>query len=378
VTAFVSTNSVSQGEQVGALWGTLLDKHGIQIHFAHQTFKWLNEAPGVAAVYCIIVGFGKNKPAKKLLFEYADIKGEPTVCVAKNINPYFVDAPNVVITSRQKPICDVPEIGIGNKPIDGGHYLFTTEEKAEFLKIQPEAARYFRRWIGSDEFINGWERWCLWLGEEKMEVLQTLPEIWKRVEAVRQTRLDSKSEPTQKLAQKPTHFHVENMPKGNYLVVPKVSSERRPYIPIGYETPETLSSDLVFIIPNATLYHFGVLHSVMHMAWVRYICGRLKSDYRYSKDIVYNNFPFPDEPAAALVQAVEKAAQGVLDERKVHQAGGKSLADLYDPLKMPAELLAAHRRLDLAVDACYGIKKGFGSEAGRVGWLFGRYQKLIA
>ncbi len=376
VTAYVSTNSISQGEQVGALWGTLLGKHGVQIHFAHQTFKWFNEAPGIAAVYCIIVGFGKQKPARRLLFEYADIKGEPTVSEVKNINPYFVDAPNVVITSRQKPICDVPEIGIGNKPIDGGHYLFTTEEKAEFLKIQPEAARYFRRWIGSDEFINGYERWCLWLGEETMEVLQTLPEIWKRVEAVRQVRLASVSAPTQKLAQKPTRFHVENMPKGNYLVVPKVSSERRRYIPIGYESPETLSSDLVFIIPNASLYHFGVLQSEMHMAWVRCVCGRLESRYRYSKDIVYNNFPFPDAPEAAAVQAVEAAAQGVLEVRKVNQAGGKSLADLYDPLKMPAELLAAHQRLDRAVDGCYGIRKGFQSEARRVGWLFERWGEL--
>ncbi len=375
--AFVSTNSITQGEQVGMLWGTLLEKHGITIYFAHQTFKWTNEAPGVAAVYCIIVGFGKTKPARRWLFEYADIKGEPVVSEVKNINPYLVEAGDVVVRSRQKPICQVPEIGIGNKPIDGGHYLFTTEERDDFLKKEPLAKKYFRRWIGSDEFINGWERWCLWLGEEDLEVLKGIPLIWERVEAVKRTRLESKSAPTQKLAEKPTRFHVENMPKGNYLVVPKVSSERRPYIPIGFEEPTTLSSDLVFIIPNATLFLFGMLHSEMHMAWVRYVCGRLESRYRYSKDIVYNNFPFPMQATPAQKSAVEAAAQQMLDVRAVHQAAGKNLAQLYDPTKMPTDLLAAHVALDRAVDACYGIKKAFASEAKRVAWLFGLYGELV-
>ncbi len=385
--AFVSTNSITQGEQVGILWGTLLETHGVNIHFAHQTFKWTNEAPGVAAVYCIIVGFGKNKPARRLLFEYADIKGEPAVSEVKNINPYLVEAGNVVVRSRQKPLCDVPEIGIGNKPIDGGFYLFSTEERDAFLQKEPRAARYFRRWIGSDEFINGWERWCLWLGGEELETLKEIPLIWERVEAVKQTRLASKSAPTQKLAQTPTRFHVENMPKGNYLVVPKVSSERRPYIPIGFENPTTLSSDLVFIIPDATLFLFGVLHSEMHMAWVRCVCGRLKSDYRYSKDIVYNNFPFPPSATAEQQAAVEAAAGSVLDVRAAHQSQAVtgshrltlpvSLAQLYDPAKMPADLLTAHRTLDRAVDACYGLKKPFASEAKRVAFLFGLYGEMV-
>lgn len=357
------------------LWGTLFEKHGIRIRFAHQTFKWTNEAPGVAAVFCIIVGFGKSKPKECLLFEYPDIKGEPTETVVKNINPYLVEAGDVVVRSRQKPLCNVPEIGIGNKPIDGGYYLFETEEKAEFLKKEPRAEPFFKRWIGSDEFINGWERWCLWLGETDLEDLKQIPLIWERVEAVRQTRLASKSAPTQKLAEKPTRFHVENMPKTNYLVAPKVSSERRLYIPFGFEQPSTLSSDLVFIVPNADLFLFGVLTSEMHMAWVRYVAGRLKSDYRYSKDIVYNNFPFPTAPTPEQRGAVEAAGQAVLEVRQRHAP--KSLAELYDPNKMPADLLAAHQALDRAVDAAYGLKKGFASEAKRVAWLFERYGELV-
>ena len=217
----------------------------------------------------------------------------------------------------------------------------------------------------------------MWLGEEDLKVLKDIPLIWERVEAVKRTRLESKSAPTQKLAEKPTRFHVENMPKGNYLVVPKVSSERRPYIPIGFEKPTTLSSDLVFIIPNATLFLFGVLHSEMHMAWVRCVCGRLKSDYRYSKDIVYNNFPFPMEAMPMQKAAVEAAAQTVLDVRAKYLSMGKNLAQLYDPTKMPADLLQAHWALDRAVDGCYGLQKAFASEAKRVAWLFRLYGELV-
>jgi hypothetical protein len=375
--AFVSTNSIAQGEQVGMLWGTLLEKYGVKIHFAHQTFKWMNEAPGVAAVYCIIVGFGKQKIARKLLFEYADIKGEPTVSEVKNINPYLVEAGDVVVRSRQKPLCDVREMSIGNKPIDAGNYLFMTDERDEFLKKEPAAAKYFRRWIGADEFINGWERWCLWLGNEKDEVLKTMPEVWARVEAVQKFRLASKSTPTKKLAEKPTRFHVENFPLKNYLLIPRVSSEKRRYIPIGFIEPETLSSDSVHLIPNSDIFHFGVLISKMHMAWVRSVCGRLKSDYRYSKDIVYNNFPFPTAATSEQQSGVESAAQAVLDIRKIYQDKGASLAKLYDPNLMPADLLTAHEALDQAVDACYGVTKAFETEAKRVAWLFGLYEGLV-
>ncbi|MHB1074424.1 class I SAM-dependent DNA methyltransferase [Thiobacillus sp.] len=372
--AFVSTNSITQGEQVGVLWGWLLAQ-GIKIHFAHRTFSWSNEARGKAAVHCVIVGFGLGNVIQKTIYEYADIKGEPHALPAANINPYLVDAPDVVLDNRRTPICAVPEIGIGNKPIDGGHYLFTDDEKAAFLKLEPQAEKWFRRWLGADEFINGYQRWCLWLGDCPPGELRRMPEALKRVEAVRQFRLASKSPPTQKLAETPTRFHVENMPASTYLLVPKVSSERRNYIPIGFMHPDTLSSDLVFIVPDATLYHFGMLTSAMHMAWVRSVCGRLESRYRYSASIVYNNFPWSDTPEDKTQQAIEAAAQAVLDARA--QFPGASLADLYDPLTMPPALLRAHHKLDAAVDKAYG-KSGFNSDAERVAFLFARYQTLTS
>ncbi len=375
--AFVSTNSIAQGEQVGMLWGTLLEKYGVKIHFAHQTFKWLNEAPGVAAVNCIIVGFGKQKITRKLLFEYVDIKAEPTVTAVKNINPYLVEAGDVVVRSRQKPLCDVPEISIGCQQIDGGNFLFTIEARDVFVKKEPRAEKYFRRWLGSDEFINGWERWCLFLRDEKIEILKEIPTVWERVEAVKNFRLSSKRIQTLKAAEYPHRLGLESISESDYLIIPKVSSERRDYIPIGFETPTTICSDLVFIIPNATLFHFGILHSKMHMAWVRSVCGRLKSDYRYSKDIVYNNFPFPTAVTSEQQSGVESAAQAVLDIRKTYQDKGASLAKLYDPNLMPTDLLAAHEALDQAVDACYGVTKPFETEAKRVAWLFGLYEGLV-
>jgi hypothetical protein len=372
-TAFVSTNSITQGEQVGALWGWLLAQ-GVKIHFAHRTFSWSNEARGKAAVHCVIVGFGLQDVAEKTIFDYEDIKGEAHAIKAANINPYLVDAPDVVLPRRSQPICDVPEIGIGNKPIDGGNYLFTPEEKAAFIAKEPAAADYFRRWIGADEFINGYERWCLWLGECPPDILRKMPEAMKRVEAVRQFRLASKSAPTQKLAQTPTRFHVENMPRSTYLLIPEVSSERRDYIPIGFMHPDTLCSNLVKIIPDATLYHFGILTSTMHNAWVRSVCGRLESRYRYSAGIVYNNFPWP-EPTDKQRAAIEAAAQAVLDARAAHP--NATLADLYDPLTMPPDLLRAHQTLDRAVDAAYAYKDA-PTDAARVAFLFARYQALTS
>ena len=378
--AFVSTNSVTQGEQVGALWGWMLAQ-GVKIHFAHRTFAWNNEARGKAAVHCVIVGFGLGDVAEKTLFEYENIKGTAHAVKATNINPYLVDAPDVVLPRRSKPICAVPEIGIGNKPIDGGHYLFMPEEKAAFVQQEPAAAPYFRRWIGADEFINGYERWCLWLGDCPPEKLRAMPEAMKRVQAVKAERLASKSAPTRKLADTPTRFHVENMPTTPYLVLPEVSSERRLFIPMGYEQPETLASNLVKIAPNATLFHFGILTSTMHNAWIRAICGRLKSDYRYSASIVYNNFPWPPlspGPSPAKgggEKAIEAAAQGVLDARTAHPCA--SLADLYDPLTMPPDLVKAHQTLDRAVDTAYGYK-GAATDAARVAFLFGLYQQLTS
>ena len=373
--AFVSTNSITQGEQVGALWNPMLYFYHVKIHFAHRTFKWSNEARGNAAVYCVIIGFAHFDFPNKTIYEYEDIKGEPHELKAKNINPYLVDANNTVIIRRQKPLCPVPEIGIGNKPIDGGNYLFTTAEKAAFLEKEPQAAAYFRRWIGSDEFINGWERWCLWLGECPPDVLRKMPEAIKRVQAVRDFRLASVSAPTRKLAETPTRFHVENMPTSNFLVIPEVSSERRKFIPIGFISPEILASNLVKIVPSATRYFFGVLTSTMHMAWVRQVAGRLKSDYRYSKDIVYNNFPFPLHPTDSQKKKVEEAAQAVLDTRAKYP--DSSLADLYDPVTMPPDLVKAHQVLDKAVDQCYRSQP-FTSELSRIEFLFGLYEQYTA
>ena len=329
--AFVSTNSITQGEQVGVLWSWMLVQ-GVHIHFAHRTFNWSNEASGKAAVHCVIVGFGLDDLPGKVIFEYDDIKGDPHAVAAKNINPYLIDGPDVVLARRSNPICNVPAIGIGNKPIDDGNYLFTTEEKIAFIAAEPASEKWFRRWLGSIEFLNGYERWCLWLGECPPAELRAMPETMKRVQAVKASRLASKSPPTQRLAMTPTRFHVENMPTSPYLVLPEVSSERRAFIPFGFEQPSTLCSNLVKLAPHATLYHFGILSSTMHNAWVRTTCGRLKSDYRYSKDIVYNNFPWPEFPQNSKPNqpadridtaqaAIEIAAQTVLDVRAKFQSG---------------------------------------------------------
>ncbi len=372
--AFVSTSSISQGEQVGVLWSWLLAQ-GARIHFAHRTFQWNNEARGVAAVHCVIVGFALEDSPNKTIFEYEGIRGEPHAVKAVNINPYLIDGADIVLARRSSPVCNVPEIGIGNKPIDDGNYLFTTVEKDWFLQKEPKARKYFRRWIGGDELINNYDRWCLWLGECPPDELRHMPEAMKRVQAVKDFRMASSSLPTRKLAGTPTRFHVENMTKTSYAVVAKVSSETRQFIPMGFEKPSTLSSDLLFVIPKAGRFHFGVLTSTMHNAWVRYTCGRLESRYRYSKDIVYNNFPWPESPTEKQKRIIESAAQGVLDTRV--EFPDSSLADLYDPRSMPPTLLNAHRKLDAAVDAAYGKKK-FGSDAERVAFLFTLYQKYTS
>ena len=374
--AFVSTNSITQGEQVGVLWGWMLGQ-GAKIQFAHRTFRWSNEARGMAAVHCVIVGFGLGEHTPKTIFEYEDIRGEPHALAAANINPYLVDAPDVVLPRRSRPICGVPAIGIGNKPIDDGNYLFTTEERDAFVAAEPATKRFFRRWLGADEFINGYERWCLWLGDASPGELRAMPSVMQRIQAVKRFREASRSAPTRALAATPTRFHVENIPQGTSVAIAKVSSERRQFVPMGFIGTETLCSDLLFMMPQANLYHFGILTSTMHNAWVRYTCGRLKSDFRYSAAIVYNNFPWPEAPSDAQRAAVEAAAQAVLDARA--QFPGATLADLYDPLTMPPALLKAHHKLDAAVDAAYGRKPGsFKSDAERVAFLFERYQALTS
>lgn len=365
--ALVSTNSVTQGESVANLWKPLFES-GVHIDFAHRTFRWDSEAKIKAHVHCVIVGFS-TAPNDKPKVLYTSERAQ----VVKNINAYLLDADNVFVESRSKPLCDVPEIGIGNKPIDGGNYLFTKEEMEEFLKVEPAAEKWFKTWYGSQEFINRCPRYCLWLGNCPPNELRKMPECLKRVEAVRQLRLSSKSAGTVKLADTPTRFHVENMPNGTYILLPKVSSERRRYIPMGFMTPDTFCSDLVFIIPDADIYHFGILTSNVHMAWMRAVCGRLEMRYRYSKDVVYNNFPWPS-PTDAQKAKIEQTAQAILDARALYPDA--SLADLYDETTMPPELRRAHQQNDRAVMAAYGFWGKLNSESACVAELMKLYQKL--
>jgi len=372
--AFVSTNSVTQGEQVSVLWKELFAR-GMRIHFAHRTFAWQSEARGMAHVHVVIIGFSAKAKRTKLLFDYERLKGDPTVVRVSNINPYLVNGPDLVIENRSRPICDVPAIGIGNKPVDGGNFLFTDEEKSEFVQQEPQAETFFRRWYGSREFINKSPRWCLWLGDCSPADLRQMPLALARVEAVREFRLKSSSGPTQKIAATPTRFHVENHPSENYLLIPKVSSERRNYVPMGYLTPSEMCSDLVFILPWQELFAFGVLSSTMHMAWMRTVAGRLKSDYRYSAKLVYNNFPWPKKVAENRRHLIEEAARHVLDVRD--EFPDCSLADLYDPLSMPKALSDAHAAMDRAVDRCYRSHP-FANERARVEFLFEEYRKLTS
>ena len=369
--ALVSTNSVSQGESVANLWKPLLE-NDVHIDFAYRTFQWDSEAKIKAHVHCVIIGFSiapYNKPKKIFIDERYQI--------AKNINGYLLDAANVYVESRNKPICNIPEIGIGNKPIDGGYYLFEKKEMEEFIKQEPEAQKYFHQWYGSREFINRSPRYCLWLGECSPTELRKLPLCMERIKAVREYRLSSPSKGTVKLAEKPTRFHVENMPKGQYIVIPEVSSQRRRYVPMGYMDSSVLCSNKVRLMPDADLYEFGILESNVHMAWMRVVCGRLKSDYDYSIKIVYNNFPWP-EPTAQQRQKIEQTAQAVLDARALYP--DSSLADLYDELTMPPELRKAHHQNDMAVMQAYGFTKGseaYKSEAACVVGLMKLYQKKV-
>ncbi len=369
--AFVSTNSITQGEQVGVLWNDPTMRT-VNIKFAHRTFQWMSESRGKAAVHCVIIGLSSQNTNGKIIFEYDNVKAEPKAIKASQINPYLVDAPTILLPNRSTPLCQVPSIGIGNKPIDDGNYLFTPEEKIRFLLKEPNAAKWFRRWIGADEFINGIERWCLYLKDCSPSELKAMPEVLKRVEAVRQFRLKSIAKSTRDLASKPTRFHVENTPVGVCLIIPETSSEHRGYIPIGFITDDYICSNRVKLMHDPAMYHFGVLTSHMHMAWVRAVTGRLESRYSYSIGIVYNNFVWPD-PTPAQRAVIEKLAKEVLNERDRWPA--ETLADLYNPNTMPTNLVKAHKKLDKAVDAAYG-KKDFASEAERVAFLFQKYQAL--
>lgn len=370
--ALVSTNSVSQGESVANLWKPLFDA-GVHIDFAYRTFRWDSEAKIKAHVHCVIIGFSvAASSTPKKLFDGDRYQ------VANNINGYLLDGENVFVESRSKPICNVPEIGIGNKPIDGGFYLFEKEEMEDFIKKEPSSKKYFRPWYGSREFINQKPRYCLWLGECTPAELKAMPHCMERVKAVREYRLASPSAGTVKLADKPTRFHVENMPKGHYVVIPEVSSEKRRYIPIGYLDDSKLCSNKLRLVPSATLFIFGVLESNVHMAWMRCVCGRLKSDYDYSIKIVYNNFPWPT-PTEQQKAKIEQTAQAILDARALYP--DSSLADLYDDLTMPLELRKAHQANDRAVMDAYGFTKGTAartSESACVTELMKLYQKKVS
>jgi hypothetical protein len=370
--AFVSTNSITQGEQVPALWPELMGKYNIHINFAHQTFKWSNEARGKAAVYCVIIGFSLSERMVKKLYLYADVAGNAVETKVPQINAYLVNAPMLFIASRVAPICKVFPMNFGNMPLDGGNFLFSDEELAAFLAKEPAAKPFVKPFISAREVLNGGRRWCLWLAGVEPSLLRKLPEVMKRIEAVKAFRLASPAPSTQKHADRPAEFRDLQQPH-SFILIPRVSSENRKYIPMGFFNHSSIAGDTCLVIPNGDLYHFGVLTSTMHMAWTRYVCGRLEMRYRYSKDIVYNNFPWPT-PTTKQQAAIETAAQAVLDVRA--RFPQSSLADLYDPVAMPSPLAKAHQRLDNAVEKAYG--REFDNDAERVTYLFELYQKLNA
>ncbi|MDP2886070.1 MAG: class I SAM-dependent DNA methyltransferase [Ignavibacteria bacterium] len=370
--AFVSTNSITQGEQVSALWETLGPRN-IHINFAHRTFKWSNEARGRAGVYCVIIGFSVEDRTRKRLFDYLSYDSDPMERKATHINPYLVDAATIIIANRTEPLCAVPQLSFGSMPNDNGHLLLTDEERASLATEYPQASKLIRPLISAHEFLHGENRWCLWLVRATPEVIKSIPEVRKRVEAVRQYRLRSKRPATVKLAKYPGLFGEIRQPSTDYVLIPLHSSEFRDYIPLAFISSDYVANNSCALLPNATHFHFGVLHSKMHMAWTRQICGRLEGRYRYSNNIVYNNFPWPQNPPEKARHLVEQQVAHMLAVRK--EFGNSTLADLYDPNLMPKKLVDAHALLDAAVDSCYRTK-AFSSELDRLEYLFGQYLML--
>lgn len=372
--AFVSTNSITQGEQVVLLWNSLFNRFGAKIIFAHRTFKWNNDSPGSAAVFCVIVGFSHTEPKKKTLFDYADVRDKtPTSRVVKNINAYLVDFDNVFVTNQRNPICDIaPKMVYGSKPSDGKNFTVRENEYAELKEINSEAIEYIKPYLGSKEYLHSIRRYCIWLADSQPSKFRHIQFIQNRLAQVKSFREASDAESTRNY---PYHhlFRQLAQPKGNYLLVPRHSSESRLLIPFGYFDCDTIVSDACFSVPNANTYHFGILQSQMHMAWVRTVCGRLKADYRYSKDIVYNNFAWPENPTDAQIETIKKCAEEVLAARE--EANDTPDGMYRDP--MPARLIKAHKALDKAVDAAYR-KKPFETEGERVAFLFDRYRTLTA
>lgn len=366
--ALVSTNSITQGEQVGILWQELFNRYGIKIHFSHRTFKWSNEAKRNAAVFCVIIGFAAHDTKTKRIFEYETPISEPHEMLVPNINPYLVNGEDFFITSKRKHIqANVPQIVFGSMPNDGGNFLFNDEEKEAFLALEPKAEKYIKPLISAKEYLNGKNRWCLWLKNCPPNELSSMPHVLERVNNVKTLRSESNRAATQKLAKTPMLFGEDRQPDSHYVLIPLHSSENRLYIPFGFYDSDVIANNSTGIVPNATLYHFGILTSLMHMDWVRYTCGRLESRYRYSNEIVYNNFPFPQEITDKQRDQIETLAQAVLDART--EFPDSSLADLYNPLTMPPKLLKAHESLDKAVDKLYR-KEGLKSDTERVAHLF--------
>ena len=363
--ALVSTNSITQGEQVAAIWKPLKELFGIHIDFAHRTFRWDSEASLKAHVHCVIVGFS-NVNVPKVIYDNDKQK------IADNINAYLIDAPDVYIESRKHPLYDVPEMVTGNRPADGGHLIIEAEDYDDFIKQEPSSQKYIKKLLGAAEFINNKERWCLWLVDASPSELRNMPLVLKRIQACKEDRENAPDEGRRKLALTP-HLFREQLNPETYIIVPSVSSERRRYVPMGLLTKDTIPTNLVLIIPDATLYHFGILESNVHMAWMRAVCGRLKSDYRYSKDVVYNNFPWPT-PTDEQKAKIEQTAQAILDARALYP--DSSLADLYDELTMPVELRRAHQDNDRAVMAAYGFPIKTMTESQCVAELFKLYQEL--
>ncbi|MEL1248944.1 class I SAM-dependent DNA methyltransferase [Flavobacterium helocola] len=373
--AYVSTNSIVKGEQVGNIWGILFNIYKIKIHFAHQTFKWGNEAKGNAAVHVVIIGFANFDVTIKRIFEYENISGVAQEIKAKNISPYLVEGKDMFIVSRTKPLCDVPEIIKGSETTDSGHFMLTVEE-VDFLKQKyPESSKFIRPFIGGGDFINGNVRYCLWLKDAPLNEIRHIPFIQERIERVKNFRLSSSKARTKHWANFPTLFSEDRQPNTRYLMFPKVSSERRKYIPFAYVEPEFIVNNTASFIPNATHFIFGVLESKMHMTWMSYVCGRMKSDYIYSNKIVYNNFPWPENISDKQKITIENAVEKVIKVR--NEFPKYTLADLYNPLTMPPALVKAHNELDKAVDAAYS-KQVFTSEAKRMEFLFELYEKYTA
>jgi hypothetical protein len=373
--AFVSTNSISQGEQVGILWNELFNRYKIKIHFAHRTFKWSNEARGKAAVHVVIIGFSNYDTQDKFIFEYENIKDEPHKIKVKNINPFLVEGKDTCLISRRNPICNVPNLIYGNKPVDNGNFFLTNIEKEELITREPQIVKYIKPILSSHEFLHGENRWCIWLLDADPSEIARIPQIMERLKRIKEFRLQSTKASVRLQANTPSLFSEIRQPQRDYIIIPRHSSENRKYIPIGFFSQETIVSDSCTALPNATLFHFGILTSQMHNTWVKNVCGRIKSDYRYSNDIVFNNFPWPENPSEKQVKTIEKTAQKVLDTRT--KFPNSSLADLYDPLTMPPDLVKAHQELDKAVDLCYRPQP-FPNETKRIEFLFELYDKYTA